>query len=1561
MHADWVQYANLSSISTSGYAFGNVWGSDKSKKNIGDVHVHEELLNPRAQVSKQLRLALIVLSDVLRRFWWKGVVCVRSEVEAARDRRAVLARDMGVKNLCGTYVDGIVSSIVDNNLLPRTDAGGVNGWRAKLEFAKRGSAQIGRDYVTFELTHQVIIKVRRTVAAELLRHWRSLLDKLYVRKRRAPPMQRRLMRLSAEQLEVLRRAVAVDLVLATKVRDGIVSTRLARRRWEEMCQVVGAEAVYAESEESWQAVRRWAVALASDRVRQVSKWAAWTDDIVADSMWRRAMLCRVQARQLCGWGWGSEAQAIKRVLFAELRGGVAMPEAAVIGCPPLSTPNLHLASYNAGGLTGQGHCTPELLAQMMLDGNIHILGLNETKLIEDHGLRSAIAGMRFFGCGLKVSKVGHNPGGGVGFLVRSADWFEVCVVEGPVLPNRERTGLKWLRREAQWMWLKVMLKSATRDLYLCSVYWSTAVKPDVELLLHQIAHFSRLGAVILLGDFNANVLHASSLERLRVGHGAQLSTLLSRSRVALSLLNDRTVATHCNGHSAETLLDLVMVSATDAPMCSSVAVSSCHAALSGPTMGHRLVAVRYCLQQPVVPKPVKPTRLFYRLKQFKIGTAEEKRQREEIFQSTMLEELEVSMKPNTVELLEAEAERFAKAIDAALRQSVGAAEVKDRAIRQPWWSPALTQRKQSVTRAVRRMATVNERLLVCCSRHEARWLRGKLEEAKAVWKAQKKELMKEMTIAKRQFWERTAAEENDDILQGNGERGVRQGQVTDRLWSVADVLKERKGKGQRDLGSRGVIAADSKETQQFWSDLARERALPKEEALQEEIRRALEGHMRWQWPGAKRSGEGAGDEVRRGDAAAERCRPFTVREVSMAVRRLPSGKSSGPDAVPNEALRRLPEQAMVKMTELFNAALSLEALPEAWRKGSVVLLLKKEADPLLPGSYRPITLLSNVRKLLELLLLQRIEEWPKFRTIFGESQAGFRRGRSTTKQALTLLTLQQIAQRRGVSLYAVLLDLCKAFDSAAHTAILAKALRLGFAPTEVAIFRLFLTGIESELPLASDQRWFKVGRGTPQGSRLSPLFYLIFINDLMSSVELRELGFDASEDGLGKIGVLGYADDTTPVASSLANIKAQLEWIDRWAAEWGASFNASKSMAIALFEPAAPRASKGRKAAAPEARPTLLIGAKLIPWVAEAPFLGVRFVSVQAKRSGRQPETQVLMSKAASARVEAAGKTLDALGPLLRPVDGLCSAMGLRVYRAIVESAMLYGAELYDLPDSAEKIQRRACRMVLGAYDREHTAQTHAELGMARLETIVLRCRIYFAYKLLDTAEMLPWATLRVQLDARGGPLPWAASLLRSLDSLGVRDRWDTLRAALADAATPFCVLKAVRKRFCDGVEKALYERERVEAWSTIDGAMPKAIGVALPHLALAYRHAHIGYLFRRESFNPPDVCEPAELPCPLCHTAAADTPWHFAVECSGGGDLNAHNALRHYRDHIRQLYAEASDRCSKPLPPFHPGILALRRVPDALRHDTQFYQSVLSSMASIYHFRAEASRRNRR
>jgi hypothetical protein len=83
-------------------------------------------------------------------------------------------------------------------------------------------------------------------------------------------------------------------------------------------------------------------------------------------------------------------------------------------------------------------------------------------------------------------------------------------------------------------------------------------------------------------------------------------------------------------------------------------------------------------------------------------------------------------------------------------------------------------------------------------------------------------------------------------------------------------------------------------------------------------------------------------------------------------------KVPGPNGVPNRELRHLPKRAITFVTKLFNAVFRRQYFPPAWKHARVVSIRKQGKNPTLPSSYRPISLLDNVGKLFEKILLTRV-------------------------------------------------------------------------------------------------------------------------------------------------------------------------------------------------------------------------------------------------------------------------------------------------------------------------------------------------------------------------------------------------------------------------------------------------------------------------------------------------------------------------------------------------------------------------------------------------------------
>lgn len=86
-----------------------------------------------------------------------------------------------------------------------------------------------------------------------------------------------------------------------------------------------------------------------------------------------------------------------------------------------------------------------------------------------------------------------------------------------------------------------------------------------------------------------------------------------------------------------------------------------------------------------------------------------------------------------------------------------------------------------------------------------------------------------------------------------------------------------------------------------------------------------------------------------------------------------NNKSPGPDGFTCEFCKKFTPQLAPILQAMFKEALSLGTLPLTLRQASISLLAKKDKDPLLCSSYRPISLLNVDFKIPPKVLAKRLE------------------------------------------------------------------------------------------------------------------------------------------------------------------------------------------------------------------------------------------------------------------------------------------------------------------------------------------------------------------------------------------------------------------------------------------------------------------------------------------------------------------------------------------------------------------------------------------------------------
>ena len=99
--------------------------------------------------------------------------------------------------------------------------------------------------------------------------------------------------------------------------------------------------------------------------------------------------------------------------------------------------------------------------------------------------------------------------------------------------------------------------------------------------------------------------------------------------------------------------------------------------------------------------------------------------------------------------------------------------------------------------------------------------------------------------------------------------------------------------------------------------------------------------------------------------------PTDKEEIANIISSLNSSKAIGPNSVPYRILFLLTNEISKQLEDLFNLSFMTSLLPSVLKTAKVVPVFKKDSK-LDYSNYRPISLLSNIKKVLEKLMYERL-------------------------------------------------------------------------------------------------------------------------------------------------------------------------------------------------------------------------------------------------------------------------------------------------------------------------------------------------------------------------------------------------------------------------------------------------------------------------------------------------------------------------------------------------------------------------------------------------------------
>ena len=242
--------------------------------------------------------------------------------------------------------------------------------------------------------------------------------------------------------------------------------------------------------------------------------------------------------------------------------------------------------------------------------------------------------------------------------------------------------------------------------------------------------------------------------------------------------------------------------------------------------------------------------------------------------------------------------------------------------------------------------------------------------------------------------------------------------------------------------------------------------------------------------------------------------PTDKTELENIISSLDSNKSVGPNSIPIKILKLFKNDISSQLSEIFNISFSSGVFPSILKTAKVIPVHKKDSK-LDFSNYCPISLLSNVEKMLEKSMYNRIYKFFSDNNLIYSLQFGFRQKYSTV-HALIILT-ESIRKNldEGNIGCGIFVDLQKAFNTVEHDILLSKLEHYGVCGLANEWFKSYLSNRKQYVSINGyDSNLADVKFDVPQGSVLGPLLFLIYINDLNQTLKFSKAHHFADDTNL---------------------------------------------------------------------------------------------------------------------------------------------------------------------------------------------------------------------------------------------------------------------------------------------------------------------------------------------------------------------------------------------------------------------------------------------------------------
>lgn len=421
----------------------------------------------------------------------------------------------------------------------------------------------------------------------------------------------------------------------------------------------------------------------------------------------------------------------------------------------------------------------------------------------------------------------------------------------------------------------------------------------------------------------------------------------------------------------------------------------------------------------------------------------------------------------------------------------------------------------------------------------------------------------------------------------------------------------------------------------------------------------------------------------------------------------------GSDNIRYIMIARSHESCQQFLLNIYNKIWQSNTFPDVWRNAIVLSFPKQLKDPTMPNNYRPISLTSNVCKLMEKVVNMRLVQYLESNNHFPQRQYGFRKMTSTTDALVKLVSDIKEYINSNEQAICVSFDLQKAYDTAWRRGLLQCLYDCGIQGHMGNYVKNFLERRTFQVKIGAHLSVpHPLEDGVPQGSVLSCTLFSVAINDILKTVPQN-------------IESILYVDDLLIYAGGAyfpsleRRIQTCINKLNGWAIKRGFTFSPNKSQAIHFH--------KGRNLRAP---PTLSLSGHPIPAKECIKYLGMH---IDRRLTFREHLSYLKME---------CMRRLDLLKTLASTSWGSDRTIMLRLYRTIIRSKLDYGSVAYmtarevDLK-MIDPVHHSAIRLSTGAFRSSPVVSLYTDSGELPLRLRRSQLLLQFYFRTLNNPNSL--------------------------------------------------------------------------------------------------------------------------------------------------------------------------------------------------------------------------------